>query len=403
MTPEERPIRVLQSFPHRIGAARICTTAWHQAAGVSQAGADLLVMTGSVHRPLPPEVRVRTTLSCGRVRVPYRTLGRVRALKLHDRLVAAALPRLADRIDIVHAWPLGALATLRAARKLGIPTVLERPNAHTRYAYEVVRDECRRLGVSLPPGHEHAYDAAILAREEEEYALADRLLCPSDFVLRTFLDEGYAPERLTRHFYGYDDAVFHPASAPRPTGDGLTVLFVGVCAVRKGLHFALEAWLASPASEHGRFRIAGDFVPEYRDKLAGLLAHPSVEVLGHRSDVPVLMRSSDVLALPSIEEGSALVCGEALASDCVPLVSDASTALCEDGVNGLVHRVGDVETLTRQLTTLHEDRALLARLRDGCRATAPDFTWTNAGVRLREVYEAVVAAQANVAVSGAAA
>ena len=35
MNASKRPIRVLQSFPHRIGAARICTTAWHQAEGVA--------------------------------------------------------------------------------------------------------------------------------------------------------------------------------------------------------------------------------------------------------------------------------------------------------------------------------------------------------------------------------
>ena len=74
--------------------------------------------------------------------------------------------------------------------------MLERPNAHTRFAYEAVRAECERLGVALPADHEHAYNADTLRLEEEEYALADRLLCPSDFVLQTFLDEGFAPDQL---------------------------------------------------------------------------------------------------------------------------------------------------------------------------------------------------------------
>ena len=37
-----------------------------------------------------------------------------------------------------------------------------------------------------------------------------------------------------------------------------------------------------------------------------MLAHPSVKVLGHRNDVPELMRKSDILVLPSIEEGFGL-------------------------------------------------------------------------------------------------
>ena len=115
------PVRVLQSFPHKIGAARICTTAWHQAAGVADAGGDVLLMTGVVHRPLPPTVRVRTTLSRGRWRIPYGAVGQLRALELHDRLVAHSLRKLVGRIDVVHAWPLAARETLRAARRLGIP------------------------------------------------------------------------------------------------------------------------------------------------------------------------------------------------------------------------------------------------------------------------------------------
>ena len=120
-----------------------------------------------------------------------------------------------------------------------------------------------------------------------------------------------------------------------------------------------------------------------------MLAHPSVEVLGHRSDVPELMRNADVLVLPSIEEGSALVCGEALASAAVPLVSDASTAVSVHGVNSLVHAVGDVETLAGHFASLDADRALLARLREGALKSAPDYTWDHAGERLVEIYEEV--------------
>jgi glycosyltransferase involved in cell wall biosynthesis len=395
-------LRVLQSFPHKIGAARICTTAWHQAAGVAEAGGDVLAMPGAIHRPLPPGVRVRPTLARGPLRIPYKPLGRARALRLHDRIVAHALPKLAREIDVVHTWPMGARETLRTARRLGIPAVLERPNAHTRFAYEVVRAECERLGVALPAHHEHAYDADVLRLEEEEYELADRLLCPSDFVLQTFLDQGFARERLVRHSYGYDHTRFHPASEPRDSDRGLTLLFAGVCAVRKGLHFALEAWQKSPASENGRFLVAGEFLPEYAARLSSLLSHPTVEVLGHRTDVPELMRSSDALVLPSIEEGSALVCSEALASGCVPVVSDASGAVCEHGVNGLVHRVGDVGALAAHITSLHEDSRLLDRLRAACIRTAPDYTWTSAGRRLLEVYEELVAERAGRAIGRAA-
>jgi glycosyltransferase involved in cell wall biosynthesis len=170
------------------------------------------------------------------------------------------------------------------------------------------------------------------------------------------------------------------------------MLFVGVCAVRKGVHFALEAWLRSPAHERGTFQIAGEFLPAYAEKLRPMLSHPSVKVLGHRNDVPELMRNSDVLVLPSIEEGFGLVIAEAMGSGCVPLASDACTEICRHMQTGLVHSVGDTQALTEQITMLHEDRCLLGRLRAGSLSGARAVTWTAAGARLLQVYRDVIAA-----------
>jgi len=168
------------------------------------------------------------------------------------------------------------------------------------------------------------------------------------------------------------------------------MLFVGVCAVRKGVHFALEAWLRSPASREGTFLIAGEFLPAYQEKLAQMLAHPSVKVLGHRNDVPELMRKSDILVLPSIEEGFGLVITEAMGSGCVPLASEACTELCSHMKTGLMHKVADVDTLTKQITMLHEDRALLAELRAAGLKASPNFTWKAAGRVLLEAYRETI-------------
>jgi len=242
---------------------------------LADAGGEVTVYTGAVQRPLPANVRTRTTLARGRLRVPYRVVGTLRALALHDRIIARALPRLTDSVDVVHTWPLAGLETLRVAKRLGITTVVERPNAHTRFAYEAVARECERIGVVLPANQEHAYNTGKLRKEEEEYALADYLLCPSDFVVRTFVEQGFEPDRLAHHMYGYDERVYFPAAEEAEAHDGLNALFVGVCAVRKGLHFALEAWLRSSASRNGTFRIAGEFIPGYEDRLGDMLAHAS--------------------------------------------------------------------------------------------------------------------------------
>ena len=121
-----------------------------------------------------------------------------------------------------------------------------------------------------------------------------------------------------------------------------------------------------------------------------MLDHPSVKVLGHRSDVAELMRQSDVLVLPSIEEGSALVTSEGRGSGCVLLVSEAAGAICRHNENALVHSVGDVSSLAQHFTMLHEDRGLLERLRTASLATVPELTWSVAGEKLLDVYRETI-------------
>lgn len=384
-----KPVRVLYSFAAKMDGQRIGYTSWQQIIGLAAAGADVLACPGVLQVPLPRNVSFRPTLSRGKIRISYKLVGRMNSYVLHDWIIARRLEKLAGQIDIVHAWPLGSLETLRMARRMGIPTVLERPNAHTQFAFDIVQKEAARIGVSLPRDHEHTYDSAVLERENIEYELADKLLCPSDFVVQTFLDRGFTRDKLARHIYGYDEKRYFPDGTRKPTR-GLTVLFAGVCAVRKGLHFALEAWLKSSACHDGLLLIAGGFIPGYAETMASKISHPSVRVLGHRNDLQDLMRQSDILVLPTLEEGSALVTSEARGSGCVLVVSDASGATCRHMENALVHRAGDVETLTQHLTLLHEDRALLEKLRASSLGSVHEITWTAAGVRLLDVYKNVI-------------
>ena len=257
-------------------------------------------------------------------------------------------------------------------------------------AKEAVAKECERIGMRLPH-REYRHDERALQLEELEFAAADRLLCPAAFPEQSFLNLGFPPEKLARHAYGFDDNKYFPDMAPRDSRRKFTALFVGVDPVRKGLHLALKAWLSSPAAQDGTFMIAGELSAEFKDRFAKELSHPSVAILGHRKDVPELMRGADVLFLPSLEEGSALVCSEAIGSGCVPLVSNACSDACRHMENALVHHVGDVTALQEHIAIVYGNRELLGRLREGAVRSRSELTWSAAGRRLFGVYQDVVA------------
>lgn len=135
----------------------------------------------------------------------------------------------------------------------------------------------------------------------------------------------------------------------------------------------------------------GKYVDGYREKMPELLRAESVVECGFVSDVERLMRDSHVLVLPSIEEGSALVTYEAMASGCALLVSDATGAPVVHGQSGLVHPVGDVARLAAQIADVVKVPELLLSLRTGALNESARLTWSDAAVRLRGCYEAAAA------------
>jgi glycosyltransferase involved in cell wall biosynthesis len=385
-------MHVLYSFPDGVGRPGIGTTAFHQVEGLARQGVDVSLFCTSIHRELPLNVRVVRTLSVGPRRIPHRVLGIERSYRYHDSLVARALARDARDYDVVHCWPRATVRTCEQAHRWGVPCFREVPNTHTAHAFEVVARELEALGLPPPQGHSHTFDQARLAREEQEYAIADALLVPSAYSRETFRERGFQEGKLLLHRYGYEPERFSPrveaqGEAERP----FTALFVGSCEPRKGLHHALRAWRDSGAAERGRFIICGSFSPEYRAVLGELLDHRSIELRGFVADPSELMRASDVFVLPSVEEGSALVTYEAQACGCVLAVSRAAGARCRDGIEGLVHEPGDVATLTDHLRRLDTDPELLQRLRAASIAQSKDLTWSAAATELAEIYSGSLA------------
>jgi glycosyltransferase involved in cell wall biosynthesis len=384
-------MRILYSFPHPIGAAGIGTTAIQQVLGLLDRGHDVTVMATSAHKSCPKLPKLISTMEFAGLRIPHRVLGVDRTMAYHDLRVAQHLRRSNGAYDVVHCWPGATLATARIAAKLGAPALREVPNTHTANAYEVVGKLCHDLGIEAPPGSSHRHNPARLARECQEYDNAFRLLVPSDAVAESFRARGFATEKLLGHRYGFDPAAFAPASKREP--GPLQAIFLGAVGPRKGLHVALEAWVRSKASKAGRFAIYGRQEEGYRAIIQPYLGAPGVEMHEFTSDAGGALRASDVLLLPSFEEGSALVTYEAQGCGVIPLISTAAGAMCVDGATGLVHRPGDVDALTSHHDALSDDPGRRERMRSAILQKRETLTWAAAAERLEACYESALAAR----------
>ena len=385
----KKKIKLLYSFPLKIGAGQICNTAWQQVEELSKLAIDIHLFTGSQSRQFTKSIEIVKTLHIGSLRIPNKLTGIFLACRIHDYLASRYVAKNHGSIDIIHGWPLASLRTIRVAKKYGIPFLLERPNAHTQFAFDEVKKECEKHGFSQPKGHEHNYNPKRLSIELNEYNECTRLLCPSDFVKRTFIEKGFEEKKLLRHQYGCDPDRFFPLPQ-RPTDNKFRAIFAGWCAPRKGLHYALNAWFDSGAHKVGTLYICGSFIPEYKKSLSALLSHKSIKVLGHCNEIDKFFQKCDVFILPSIEEGSALVTYEAKRCGCILLVSDASGAIARHGHDSLIHTSRDVATLTRQLQMLISEPATLARLRENSLSETDTLTWKFAATTLMQAYSSSI-------------
>ena len=369
-----------------MGLSGIGMTSWNQVNELVINGVKVFLNVGTLEKDIANLSGLVETLRLFGFKIPIKPIGERSAARLHDRITANLLLSGKIKVDVVHCWPLGSEQTLRAAKKLGIKTFLERPNTHTRYAFEVTGNEYKKLGLYHSKKHTHFYNKKVLKREEMEYSLADYILCPSEFVANSFRLYGFPESVLALHHYGYDPEKFYPDKKNYQNQKGLKLIFVGRCEPRKGLHYALKAWSLSKASETGTFYICGEFVDGYRELLSETLMRKSVKIVGFTDNVASLLQTCDALILPTIEEGSALVTYEAMACGCTILVSDASGAHAEHMKNCLIHKAGNVDELVKHIDLIHQDRKFLENLKMNSMNNSKNLSWSKSALLLSNIY-----------------
>lgn len=169
-------------------------------------------------------------------------------------------------------------------------------------------------------------DDVLAEREEAEWRLADKIICGSDFVVAGIEERGGPTEKCYIVPYGVDLDHFHPSKNIRERDvDKMRLLFLGEVGLRKGaqrLIVALKALNAAKAEAEFCGRIA-------LEPFLLNLTQQNIHFHGQipRSKVRELMSRADLLVLPSLCEGSAMVIYEAVASRLPVLCSQSSGAL----------------------------------------------------------------------------
>jgi glycosyltransferase involved in cell wall biosynthesis len=382
---ENQPRSVLYATSARIGGVGLDAVAYETLRGITgRLGKAVAYGVGS------PDVDRRKILTLSWH--PVRLLSNLDR-KYYYGAKKKALDRVTSRLirkeyfDLFHGWSGESLRTLRVAKELGIPSILEIPTWHRHKGNFVPFKTDKEIAMERARIPERWLNRLLVGRHQslEEYELADLILVLSEKAEETFRFAGVPETKLFRMSRGVNVERFYPGKRP----EIFRALFVGALIKRKGVHLLLEAWkkLKLPGAE---LWLVGHPHPEIEPHLVDLPG--SVKILGFNQRVEELYRQSSVFVFPSECEGSAKSTYEAAASGLAQITTRESGDVVVDGLNGIIIPANDSPAICEALVTLYKNPGLSEQMGKAGRERAVElFTWDHFRQRILEAYRAVIA------------
>ena len=115
----------------------------------------------------------------------------------------------------------------------------------------------------------------------------------------------------------------------------------------------------------------------------------NVLLLGYRTDVPMLLKLSDLYVATSKREGLPINIVEAMISG-LPVVATDSRGqreLISDGENGYIVKIGDVDDLASRIKNIYLDYRIRERITEGAQATVTPYLFDNVLKEMKAIYK----------------
>ena len=176
------------------------------------------------------------------------------------------------------------------------------------------------------------------------------------------------------------------------------ILCVGSPRHHKGTHILLDAAKELNDIEDLRIILVGDNLKKqpFIDQINNSGMSERILQPGFRNDVPAIAKACDLLILPSLsKEGLTRTVLESL-SNGTPVVSSANDGVVEtieNGFNGYLVPIGDVQAIADKIRMLYNDRVLLEKLSNHAQDIIKDKMSHHKTVKNMEAYFEKILAQ----------
>jgi len=257
----------------------------------------------------------------------------------HARSLAALVAFMRrERFSIVHAHtPVAGLIGRAAARLAGVPAIVY--TAHGFYFHDGMRASVHAFFVGLERCAAAITDI-VFVQSEEDWEEAVRLrIAPRDKLVH--IGNGVDPSAFGGALHAHEAESFREEWG---LGSGPVVGFVGRIVHEKGaIEFVRAAGVVKRRVSGAKFVMVGEPLESDRDSCRDEVLRLRQELglgadlilTGYRKDVPAILASFDLFALPSYREGMPRALLEAMATG-LPVVATS--------IRGCREEVADAET-----------------------------------------------------------
>jgi glycosyltransferase involved in cell wall biosynthesis len=261
------------------------------------------------------------------------------------------------KADGVYGFNGASLELFRLAKSRGMVTVLDQTSATYDFERSVTELEYQTFcGWEIQPAQD-VYAEKMLDRQKAEWALADLIICGSQFVKDALIASGGPGERAVVVPYGVDKS-FPVLQRPARSGP-LRVLTVGGVRLQKGSQYVVEA--AKRLKDKAVFRMVGEI---HLNNQVIMDASKFVQFCGvvPRSEILQHYEWADVFLFPSICEGSAGVTYEALSTGLPVICTPNAGSVVRDQEDGFIVPIRNVEEIVEKIEIFSSNRKLLASM-----------------------------------------
>ena len=236
--------------------------------------------------------------------------------------------------DIVYGFAFCSLACGKRIKKIGGDFYLDRACPHINFQNSILQNESEKTGIPFI-----ASDMKTILRGIEEYELADKIITPSTYSKKSFLDERFNEKKIfIAPLIGKNRASDFKKRILN-NKDSITFAFVGENILRKGLIYVLEAWKLLDNNHNNKLIIRSNNNNIYTNKLImNLLNQKGIEIKEYYDDINDFYKEVDVLCLPSIDEGFGMVVLEAMSNGIPAIISKnvGASDLLKDKEDGII-------------------------------------------------------------------